>query len=162
MVQPGGVGGVVVRMGDDDGDEVAFGVDGVDGGGVEQGDEIPEDGVASGGGDEDGALADGEFGFGDDAGEMGVVRVRVEDVVVGLAEGGEGGEGLAGGRDELAGIVADAAVALGGEVLCAAGGADGRICELGGGGLGHICGGGRWVQEVLFSVRGRSAVGCLS
>jgi hypothetical protein len=52
--------------------------------------------------EEEGALADAEFGDGGDCSQVGA-RDGCEDVFVGGAEGGECGERLAGGRDVLAG-----------------------------------------------------------
>ena len=62
--RPREVRGVVVRVADDDGGEAAEGFDAADGGGVEQGEAVPEDVAVGGGLDEDCALADGEFGGG--------------------------------------------------------------------------------------------------
>lgn len=128
---PGGVGGVVVGVGDDDCFEPAEGVDEVRGGWVEQGDAVPED-VAVGGLQQDGPLADGEFGFCVDGPDGRVVGAAMPFVFVGGLELGEGGPGLAGWGDELAGVVADFAVGwVGGGwvgvVLAAACCADGEV-----------------------------------
>lgn len=59
--RPEEVRGVVVRVGDGDGGEAAEGADALDGGGVEEGDAVPED-VAGGRAEEDAALADAKLG----------------------------------------------------------------------------------------------------
>jgi len=96
---------------------------------VEQRDAVPQD-VAAGRPNQDGALADGDLGlagYGDEA--LLVAGEWREDVLVlGGAQGVEGGEFLAGAGGELARVIANDARGEGlgvvrGE-LCAAGGAD--------------------------------------
>ena len=81
-------------MGYYDGLESAEGGDFVDGGLVEEGDQIEED-VAGWCLQKFGSVADGEFGFGADGPDVGVVFVLPPDVSVVAAEFEEGGEGLA-------------------------------------------------------------------
>ena len=100
-------GGVVVRMREGDGLDPAATFDLRHRGFVEVGQRLPED-VSAIGLDEEGALADGEFGLGDDAGNAGLDRI--EAVVIVGAHLREGGPLLAVGTDVLPVILADGAV----------------------------------------------------
>lgn len=102
------VGGVVVRVADDDGRQPAEGGNAGDGLLVKERDAVPED-VARRRAHEDGALADAELGPGHDGGEPRVRLVGDELVPVRRRHLLVGGERLPGGGHILPRIIADVA-----------------------------------------------------
>ena len=100
-------GRVVVRVGDRDGAQSAQAVDQRLGRGVEQGDAVPQH-VPGGGGEQEGALVDGEGRHGLQAEQAGLVAVP--GVAVGPGQLVPRGPGLALRRDELPLVLADRAV----------------------------------------------------
>ena len=103
---PLGVRGVIVWVRYHNRLQPTFRIDEIDGRLINQGDHIPEY-IAVRRAQQDGALADADLGLGVDAPHTAVMTVLLELVVMVLLQRAEGRPGLAGGRHELAGVVAD-------------------------------------------------------